>query len=267
MFSLKNKTAIITGASGVLGSAMAKGLSEAGANVVLVARRKDELAKLSEIIKQSGGNAIFHEADVLNEKQLLDARKAVLDGFGRIDIIVNAAGGNQPGAVIPPNKSFFDLDMNAFNNVVSLNLQGTVLPTQIFAEPFKDQREGIVINISSMSAFRPLTRVIGYSAAKAAISNFTQWLAVEFAKKYGDGIRVNAIAPGFFLTEQNKSLLTNPDGTLTERGNTIIERTPFARFGRPDELNGTLVWLCSDASKFVTGTVIPVDGGFNAAAL
>ncbi len=267
MFSLKDKTAIITGASGVLGSAMAKGLADAGANVVLVARRKEELARLAETISKSGGNAMFHEADVLNEKQLLDARKAALDRFGRIDIIVNAAGGNQPGAVIPPQKSFFDLDMNAFTNVVSLNLQGTVLPTQIFAEPFREQRTGVVINISSMAAFRPLTRVIGYSAAKAAISNFTQWLAVEFAKKYGDGIRVNAIAPGFFLTEQNKTLLTNPDGTLTERGNMIIERTPFGRFGKPDELNGTLVWLCSDASKFVTGTVIPVDGGFNAAAL
>lgn len=267
MFSLKNRTAIITGASGVLGGAMAKGLAQAGANVVLVARRKNELINLAEAINTKGGTAAFAEADVLNEQQLVQARQLALDKFGRIDIIVNAAGGNQPGALVLPEKSFFDLDMNAFNNVVSLNLQGTVLPTQIFAEPFKDQRTGVVINISSLSALRPLTRVIGYSAAKAAVTNFTQWLAVEFANKYGDGIRVNAIAPGFFLTEQNRALLTNQDGSLTQRGNTIIERTPFKRFGHPDELNGTLVWLCSDASKFVTGTVIPVDGGFNAASL
>jgi NAD(P)-dependent dehydrogenase (short-subunit alcohol dehydrogenase family) len=267
MFSLDNKTAVITGASGVLGSAMAKGLAKAGANVVLIGRRKAELTKVADEIKASGGSAIFAESDVLNESQLREARKTAILNFGRIDILVNAAGGNQPGAIVTPDKSFFDMEMKAFNDVVSLNLQGTVLPTQIFAELFSQQKEGVIINISSLSAIRPLTRVVGYSAAKAAVTNFTQWLAIEMAKKYGDGIRVNAIAPGFFLTEQNKSLLTNPDGTLTERGNQIIQKTPFGRFGRPDELAGTLVWLCSDASKFVTGAVIPVDGGFNALSI
>jgi NAD(P)-dependent dehydrogenase (short-subunit alcohol dehydrogenase family) len=267
MFSLHNKTAVITGASGVLGSAMAKGLAKAGANVVLIGRRKAELIKVADEIKASGGSAMFAESDVLNESQLREARKNAILTFGRIDILVNAAGGNQPGAIVTPDKSFFDMEMKAFNDVVSLNLQGTVLPTQIFGELFSQQKEGVIINISSLSAIRPLTRVVGYSAAKAAVTNFTQWLAIEMAKKYGDGIRVNAIAPGFFLTEQNRLLLTNPDGTLTERGNQIIQKTPFGRFGRPDELAGTLVWLCSDASKFVTGAVIPVDGGFNALSI
>jgi NAD(P)-dependent dehydrogenase (short-subunit alcohol dehydrogenase family) len=267
MFSLRNKTAVITGATGVLGSAMSRALANAGANVVLIGRRKTELTKLADEIKASGGSATFAESDVLNESQLREARKFAIDTFGKIDILVNAAGGNQPGAIVTPDKSFFDMDMKAFNDVVSLNLQGTVLPTQIFAESFTKQREGVIINISSLSAIRPLTRVVGYSAAKSAVTNFTQWLAIELAKKYGDGIRVNAIAPGFFITEQNKSLLTNPDGSLTERGNLIIQKTPFGRFGQPEELAGTLVWLCSDASKFVTGTVIPVDGGFNALSI
>ena len=267
MFSLNNKTAVITGATGVLGSAMAKGLAQAGANVVLLARKKPELQKLADTITNAGGKAITAQADVLDAAQLQQAHKSALEAFGSIDILVNAAGGNQPAAVVTPDKSFFDLSLNAFNDVVALNLQGTVLPSQVFAETLTRQKSGVIINISSVSALTPLTQVAGYSAAKSAVTNFTQWLAVEFAKKYGDGIRVNAIAPGFFLTEQNRTLLTKPDGSLTDRGKLIIERTPFARFGRPEELVGTLVWLCSDASKFVTGAVIPVDGGFTAHSL
>ena len=168
-----------------------------------------------------------------------------------------------PGAVVPPDKTFFDLNLDDFQKVVDLNLMGTVLPTQVFSEDMAKRKKGAIINIASMAAFRPLTRVVGYSAAKAAVENFTQWLAIEMAKKFGEGIRVNAISPGFFLTEQNRTLLTNPDGSYTARGQAAINQTPFARFGKPEELIGTLVWLCSDASAFVTGVNVPVDGGFN----
>lgn len=177
---------------------------------------------------------------------------------------MNGAGGNIAGAVIPPDKTFLDLKMDDFAKVVDLNLNGTVLPAQVFGEVMIRNRKGIIVNISSMSAMVPLTRVAGYSAAKAAVSNFTQWLAVEMAKKFGEGIRVNAIAPGFFLTEQNRTLLTNADGSLTDRGKSIIQGTPFARFGHPEELSGALLWLCSDASKFVSGIVVPVDGAYSA---
>jgi NAD(P)-dependent dehydrogenase (short-subunit alcohol dehydrogenase family) len=180
--------------------------------------------------------------------------------------LVNGAGGNMPGAVIPPDKTFLDLNIDDFRKVVDLNLTGTVMPSQIFGEVIMKKKEGVIINISSMTAILPLTRVMGYSAAKASVSNFTQWMAVEMAKKFGEGIRVNAIAPGFFLTEQNRTLLTQPDGSLTERGNLIIKGTPFGRFGEAEELCGTLIWLCSDASRFVSGIVVPVDGAFSAFA-
>lgn len=194
---------------------------------------------------------------------MVKAKETILSKYGTIDILVNAAGGNLPGAIITPDQKFFDLKMDEFQKVVDLNLKGTVLPVKVFCDVMADRGKGVIINIASMASFRPITRVVGYSAAKAAVDNFTQWLAVEMAKKYGEGIRVNAIAPGFFITEQNKALLTNPDGSYTARGEAAIRQTPFARFGVPDELTGTLVWLCSDASKFVTGVTIPVDGGFN----
>jgi NAD(P)-dependent dehydrogenase (short-subunit alcohol dehydrogenase family) len=264
LFSLQNKTVVITGGTGVLGASMSKALAEAGANVAIVGRRIEVGQKLVDEIIKAGGKAIAVKADVLQKDELIKAKETVLSTFGTIDILVNGAGGNMPGATIPPDKTFFDLDTKAFQQVVDLNLLGTVLPSQVFGEVLAKKKSGVIINISSMSAFRPITRVVGYSAAKAAVSNFTGWLAIEMAKKFGEGIRVNAISPGFFITEQNRALLTNPDGSLTARGASVIQNTPFGRFGEPSELIGTLLWLCSDASKFVSGVDVPVDGGFNA---
>jgi NAD(P)-dependent dehydrogenase (short-subunit alcohol dehydrogenase family) len=263
LFNLSGKIAVITGGTGVLGSAMAIGLAKAGANTVVIGRKRESGEKVVKTIEDLGGKSLFVAADVLDESQLIEGREKILSTFGRIDILVNAAGGNLPGAIITPDQNIFDLKIEEFQKVVDLNLKGTVLPVKIFCEPMANQRSGVVVNIASMASFRPITRVVGYSAAKAAVNNFTQWLAVEMAKKFGEGIRVNAIAPGFFITEQNRALLTNADGTYTARGESAIKQTPFARFGEPDELIGTLVWLCSDASRFVTGVTVPVDGGFN----
>ncbi|HYC86353.1 MAG TPA: SDR family oxidoreductase [Chryseosolibacter sp.] len=263
-FSVEGKVAVITGGTGVLGSAMTLGLARAGAKTVVIGRRKEAGAEIENLVNAGGGSCVFIQADVLNGNELLSANDKILDRFGRIDILVNAAGGNLPGAVIPPDKTFFDLDMTEFGKVVELNLDGTVLPTKVFCHDMAKRKAGVIINIASMASFRPITRVVGYSAAKSAIKNFTEWLAVEMARKFGEGIRVNGIAPGYFLTEQNRSLLTNPDGSYTARGQSAISHTPFNRFGDPEELVGTLIWLCSDSSRFVTGVTIPVDGGFNA---
>jgi NAD(P)-dependent dehydrogenase (short-subunit alcohol dehydrogenase family) len=263
LFSLQNRTAIITGGTGVLGSAMVRGLAAAGAHVVIIGRRKEVAEKLAAELNQAGYTAMGLSADVLKRDQLESARQEVLHKFGSIDILVNAAGGNVAGATIPPDKNFLDLNMDDFQQVVDLNLLGTVLPTQVFCEPMVKQKKGVIINIASMSSFRPITRIVGYAAAKSAVHSFTEWMAVEMAQKFGEGIRVNAIAPGFFLTEQNRTLLTNPDGSFTARGQSVIANTPFGRFGKPEELIGTLVWLCSDAAAFVTGVDVPVDGGFN----
>jgi NAD(P)-dependent dehydrogenase (short-subunit alcohol dehydrogenase family) len=263
LFSLKNKTAIVTGGTGVLGSAMVKGLAQAGANVVILGRRKDAAISLAAELNQTGHKALGLTADVLKRGELIAVRDQVIKEFGSIDILINAAGGNMPGATIPPDKTFFDLDIDEFQNVVDLNLLGTVLPTQVFAEDMAKRKKGVIINIASMASFRPITRIVGYSAAKGAVDNFTQWMAVEMAKKFGEGIRVNAIAPGYFLTEQNRKLLTNPDGSYTARGQAAINNTPFGRYGAPEELIGTLIWLCSDGAAFVTGVDVPVDGGFS----
>ena len=246
-----------------MGTAMARGLADAGANTVILGRRKESGDEVVKLIKSQGARSMFVKADVLNATDLLAARELVLKEFGTIDILVNAAGGNLPGAIIMPEQSFFDLKMDEFEKVVDLNLTGTVLPCKVFGEEMAKRKKGVIINIASMASLRPITRVVGYSASKAAVDNFTHWLAIEMAKKFGEGIRVNAIAPGFFITEQNRKLLTNPDGTYTLRGESAIRQTPFARFGLPEELVGTLIWLCSDASKFVTGVTVPVDGGFN----
>ena len=263
LFDLTGKTALITGGTGVLGTAMARGLADAGANTVILGRRKESGDELVKLIKSQGARSMFVKADVLNATDLLAAKELVLKEFGAIDILVNATGGNLPGAIIMPEQSFFDLKMDEFEKVVDLNLTGTVLPCKVFGEEMAKRKKGVIINIASMASLRPITRVVGYSASKAAVDNFTHWLAIEMAKKFGEGIRVNAIAPGFFITEQNRKLLTNPDGTYTLRGESAIRQTPFARFGLPEELVGTLIWLCSDASKFVTGVTVPVDGGFN----
>lgn len=263
LFNVGGKTIVITGATGVLGGAMAEGVAKAGANVVILGRRKEAGDHVVNKIKGAKGNALFVAADVLDEEQLVRAKESIIKEFGKIDVLVNAAGGNMPGAVISPQQNFFDLKMPEFEKVVSLNLTGTVLPTKVLCDDMAKRGQGVIINIASVASFRPITRVVGYAAAKSALKNFTEWLAIEMAKKFGEGIRVNGIAPGFFITEQNKNLLTNPDGTYTPRGEDAIRNTPFARFGQPDELIGTLIWLCSDASRFVTGVTVSVDGGFN----
>lgn len=264
MFQLKDKVAIITGGAGVLGGAMADGLAAAGAKVGILSRTKSKVEQKVNDIRTTGGQALPLIADVLDKQQLEIAKQQVLQEWGQIDILVNCAGGNKKGATIAPQQNIFDLSLADFSKVTDLNLKGTVLPTIVFAQPMAQQKHGCIINISSMAAQQAITRVMGYSAAKAAIDNLTKWMAVEMAQKYGDGIRVNAIAPGFFIAEQNRRLLTHEDGSLTSRGETIISQTPMKRFGEPEELVGTLIWLCSDASKFITGIIVPVDGGFSA---
>ena len=263
IFSVKDKVIVVTGATGILGHSFIKALSKEGA-IVGVLGRNEKLAKqrVKEIIEK-GSKAIALIADVTDEGQLVAAKKLVLDEFGKIDGLVNAAGGNIPEAVIAPDKDIFQLDFAALKEVMNLNLFGTMLPTQIFGKAIASQGRGSIVNISSMASQRVITKVLGYSMAKSAIDCYTKWFAVELGKRYGDAIRMNAIAPGFFLTEQNRTLLTNGNGTMTERGGLVIKNTPFDRFGEPDELIGALIWLLSDASKFVTGTVVNVDGGFS----
>lgn len=267
LFDIRNKVVVITGGTGVLGRAIAAHLAEEGAKVVILGRKAEVGNALVDEIKKNGGEAIFLTTDVMNREALEQNLKDILDKYGRVDALLNAAGGNMPGATIAPTGTFFDLKVEEFQRVLELNLLGTVLPTQVFLKPMVEQQKGAIVNFSSMAAFRPLTRVCGYAAAKAGISNYTAYMATEVAKKFGEGIRVNAIAPGFFLTEQNRSLLTNPDGSYTERGQDVIRQTPFGRMGRAEELCGTIQYLISEASSFVTGTVAIVDGGFNAFAM
>lgn len=262
-FDLSGRVALVTGGSGALGRAMARGLAMAGARVALLARRPERLQEAVAEIKQLGGEALALPGDVLDRASLEKARETLLRRWDRLDILVNGAGGNVREATLEPGHAVFELTEEAFRKVIDLNLMGTILPTLIFGEVMARQRRGVIVNVSSMAATRILTRVVGYSAAKAAVENFTRWMAVELARTYGEGLRVNAIAPGFFLGEQNRHLLLREDGSLTERGQAIIAHTPMGRFGEADDLIGTLVWLCSDASRFVTGVVVPVDGGFS----
>ena len=267
LFDIKGNVTVITGGTGVLGRAIAKYLALNGARVVIMGRKEDVGNQIAADIRAEGGECEFMKTDVLNAEVVRKNCEDILAKYGRVDTLLNAAGGNMPGATIPPDKTIFDLQPDQFQTVLELNLTGTVIPTQIFLEPMVEQGKGSVINFSSMAAYRPLTRVAGYAAAKAGISNFTAYMATECARKFGEGIRVNAIAPGFFLTEQNRSLLTNPDGSYTQRGQDVIRQTPFGRMGNPEELCGTIHYLMSDASKFVTGTVAVVDGGFNVYAM
>ncbi len=264
LFSVKDKVIVITGATGVLGRSMVMHFAAEGAKVILLARNQEIGEGLVDAVKAEGGEALFLRTDVLNRELLEENYKAVMDRYGRVDVLINAAGGNMAGATIPPDKTFFDLDVEAVRGVVDLNLFGTVLPTMVFAEAMVKQKSGSIINVASEAALRPLSRVAGYGVAKAAVVNFTKYMCGELAAKFGAGLRVNAIAPGFFLTEQNRALLTNPDGSLTPRAEKIIEHTPFGRFGEPEELLGALQWLSSEASSFVSGTVTVVDGGFDA---
>jgi NAD(P)-dependent dehydrogenase (short-subunit alcohol dehydrogenase family) len=264
LFSLEGQVAIVTGGTGVLGSMMARGLAQAGANVGVLGRRQEQAEQIVAEIIASGGAAVALPADVLNRPQLEAARATVLEQWGRIDLLVNAAGGNMPAATLAPGRSFFDLPVEGMEPVIALNLQGTLLPSQVFGEAIARNRRGCIVNISSMAAMRALTRVVGYGVAKAAVENATRWLAVELARSFGGTLRVNAIAPGFFVGEQNRALLLNEDGTLTPRGQTIIDHTPAGRFGAPEELVSTLIWLCGPGASFVNGVVVPVDGGFSA---
>ena len=269
-----NKVVVITGGAGVLCSTMATALAKQGAKVAVLDLKEENAKKVADQINNDGGPAVGVAANVFEVESLHKAREIINASLGTCDILINGAGGNHPKGTTSKNflfqddlssteelKTFFDLDPEGIKFVFDLNFIGSLLPTQIFAKDMVGKPGATIINISSMNAFRPLTKIPAYSAAKAAVSNFTQWLAVHFSKV---GIRVNAMAPGFFLTDQNRSLLTTADGSLTERGNTIINHTPMGRFGRPEDLIGTLLWLCGDESKFVTGVVVPIDGGFSA---
>jgi NAD(P)-dependent dehydrogenase (short-subunit alcohol dehydrogenase family) len=264
MFNMQNKVVVITGGTGILGGAFIKGISEAGGKAVILGRNQAEGEERVRQVRGQGGDALFIPADVLNEADLQDACEQVLATYGRIDGLVNGAGGNIPEAVIAPEADIFDLNVAGLRNAFELNLFGTILPTTIFGRAIaRGSGKGSIVNISSMAAQSAITRVLGYSMAKAAVDNFTRWMAVELANRYGDKIRMNAIAPGFFITHQNRRLLTNEDGSYTSRGEAVIRNTPYKRFGEPDELIGTLIWLLSDASGFVSGEVICVDGGFS----
>ena len=267
LFNIQGYVVAITGGTGVLGRAIAKYLALNGAKVIILGRKEEVGTEIVADIRKAGGECEFLKTDVMNQEVVQQNCDYIVEKYGRIDTLLNAAGGNMKGATITPEQTFFDLEAKQFQTVLDLNLTGTVIPTQVFLRPMVNQGKGSIINFSSMAAFRPMTRVCGYAAAKAGISNFTAFMATECAKKFGEGIRVNAIAPGFFITEQNRSLLTNPDGTFTQRGQDVIRQTPFGRMGEPEELCGTIHYLMSDAAKFVTGTVAVVDGGFNCFAM
>ncbi|MFO7693221.1 MAG: SDR family oxidoreductase [Vicinamibacterales bacterium] len=259
------QTVAITGGTGILGGEMACALAWLGANVVLLDRNVAHAPALLERMGPHASRAAVIETDVLNRASLEGALDGLLSRFGRVDALINGAGGNHPNATTDANAAFFDIPPDALRWVVDLNLIGTILPSQVFGRAMAKEGAGTILNVSSMNAFRPLTRIAAYSAAKAAVSNFTQWLAVHMAQEYSPRIRVNAIAPGFFLTDQNRFLLTDEKtGELTDRGRAIVSHTPMGRFGRPEDLLGAVIWLLSPASAFVTGIIVPIDGGFSA---
>lgn len=262
LFSLKDKVIIVTGGTGVLGGSFVKAINRQGGIVVIIGLDGKMGDQRVAEIESNGGAALSIVANVLEESQLIIARDKIMATYGRIDGLVNAAGGNVPEGVLQPEKDVFDLNIEGMKKAMVLNLWGTIIPIQVFGPEIAKSGGGSIVNISSVSSKRALTRVLGYSMGKAAVDCYTKWFAVEMANRYGDAIRMNSIMPGFFLTEQNRTLLTQPDGTLTERGHSIISHTPFKRFGNPEELVGALIWLLSDASKFVTGMDIGVDGGF-----
>ena len=263
-FSIQGKIAIITGAGGVLGGSIAKSFLQAGAKVVAIDIHEENLNKRVAELAVFGSDVIGVVGNVLDMESLENVAKEVLAKWGRIDILLNIAGGNLPGATLMPDQEFFDMKISDWDKVTNLNLNGTVFPSMVFGRVMSKQKRGSIINMSSMAAYSAITRVPGYSVAKTGISNFTQWLATEMALKYGDGIRVNALAPGFFIGDQNRAVLINPDGSLTDRSKKVLAKTPMGRFGDIAELNGTVQFLCSDAASFITGVVLPVDGGFSA---
>ena len=262
LFSLRDKVIIVTGGTGILGTSFVNAITEAGGTVVIADIKADACLKKAEEINKAGGRALGIYANVLEEVSLKEAKEQILSTFGKIDGLVNAAGGNVPEAVVENTDDIFDMNIDGMKKALVLNLWGTIIPSQIFGAAMAKTGKGSIVNISSVSPKNALTKVLGYSMGKAAIDIYTKWFAVEVANRYGDKIRVNAIAPGFFLTDQNRTLLTNPDGSYKERSINIIQHTPFKRFGQPDDLKGALIYLLSDASSFVTGSEIFVDGGF-----
>jgi len=263
LFNLKDKTVLLTGGGGVLAGAIGGGFSKAGATIIFADLNEKAANDAANIINEQGGNAIGIAMNVLDVASIEAARDKILQKFQRIDVLLNMAGGNMPGATIEPDKTIFDLKLDDLDKVTNLNFKGTVLPSMIFGKVMANQKKGVMINVSSMAAIQSITRVVGYSAAKAAVSNFTQWMAMEMAMKFGEKIRVNAIAPGFFIGNQNRALLVNTDGSYTERGNQVIRKTPMQRFGVAEELIGACLFLAGDSASFVTGVVLPIDGGFS----
>ena len=265
LFSLEGKTAVVTGGGGVLCSAISRGLARAGAKVAVLDRNCDKASEVVRQIEAEGGEGLPVVCDVLDKESIHKSAETVIGAFQKVDILINGAGGNNPQATTSADMRFFDLPAEAFQWVFNLNIVGTVLPSQIYGKSMADAQQGAILNISSMNSYRPLTRIPAYSAAKAAVSNFTQWLAVHMAQEYSTSIRVNAIAPGFFLTDQNRFLLTDKEtGGLTPRGSAILSHTPQGKFGVPDDLMGAVLWLLSPSASFVTGIVVPIDGGFSA---
>lgn len=262
-FSIKDKITIVTGGYGALGSSISRHFAKQGAKVMIIGRSEERGKLLEKEITDQGHHASFIRSDVLDVESLKRAKDTILDQYGQIDILINVAGGNVPGATLGVDQSVFEMKLEDWDKVINLNLNGTIYPCLIFGEAMAKRNKGAIINISSMAALSAITRVPGYSAAKSAVTNFTEWLATDMALKHGDGIRVNAIAPGFFIGEQNRAVLINPDGSLTDRSNKVIANTPMRRFGDLTELNGAIQFLCSDAAGFITGAVLPVDGGFS----
>jgi len=263
LFNLEGKVAVITGGGGVLASEIGSGLSKAGVKIIFLDINENAAKEAAQKIVDQGGKAKGYKNNVLDIDDLKKLREEIVATFGKVDILLNAAGGNMPGATISPDKTIFDLDIKDLDKVTDLNFKGTVLPSMVFGETMAKQGFGNIINISSMAAFQSITRVIGYSAAKAAVSNFTTWMAMEMAMKFKGNIRVNAIAPGFFIGNQNRAMLLNEDGSFTERGQKVINNTPMGRFGEANELVGAVLFLASDSASFVTGVVLPIDGGFS----
>jgi NAD(P)-dependent dehydrogenase (short-subunit alcohol dehydrogenase family) len=262
LFSLEGRVAAVSGGYGVLGGVLAMSLAQAGVKVAIVGRRPEKAEEQVDAIRRAGGEAMVALADVIDEAQIAAACGEILGAWGRLDILINAAGGNVPAAQ-NFNRPVFDVPMAAFDDVVRLNLHGTLVPSLVVGRAMAERGTGCIVNVSSMAATQSLTGVLGYSVAKAGVESLTRWLAMDLARRYGAGLRVNAIAPGFFLGNQNRALLVNPDGSYTPRGKLVVDRTPMGRFGRAEELTGPVLWLCSDAASFVTGAVVPVDGGFS----
>ena len=263
MFSLKDKVAIVTGGGGVLGGSIARSLIEAGVKVAVLDIREENVNNRVEELNQLGGEAIGFVSSVLEMSELKQNRDTILEKWGQIDILINAAGGNLPGATLTEEQTVFDMKIEDFERVNDLNMNGTVYPSLVFGEAMANRGEGSIITISSMATYSAITRVLGYSTAKTAINIFTQWMAMEMATKFSEKVRVNSIAPGFFIGDQNRNVLINPDGSYTERSKKVLARTPMGRFGDIKELNGAVQFLCSDAASFITGVILPVDGGFS----